>query len=103
MLVHRGQQGQRLGDGQQAGLVGGRQQGGGVGPGVGGCVHDTFDLQSLGRLEKQGELVVRHRDCAMVHVGHQGIQHLQLDIIENKDRVTTGVVLQDLLEVRTAG
>ena len=63
---------------------------------------------------------MRHRHGAVVHVGHQGIQHLniisglnpphvtdwvylELDIIENKYRVTTGVVLQDLLEVRTAG
>ena len=46
---------------------------------------------------------MRHRHSAVVHVGHQGIQHLQLDVIENEDRVTTGVVLQDLLEVRTAG
>ena len=29
--------------------------------------------------------------------------YLELDIIENKYRVTTWVVLQDLLEVRTAG
>ena len=63
---------------------------------------------------------MRHRHGAVVHVGHQGIQHLniisglipshvtdwvylELDIIENKYRVTTGIVLQDLLEVRTAG
>ena len=65
---------------------------------------------------------MRHRHGAVVHVGHQGIQHLggniisglnhphvmdwlylELDIIENKYRVTAGVVLQDLLEVRTAG
>ena len=33
----------------------------------------------------------------------QGLQHLHLDVIENKHWVTTGVVLQDLLEVRTTG
>ena len=46
---------------------------------------------------------MRHRDRAVVHVGHQGLQHLHLDVIQNEDRVTTRVVLQDLLEVRTAG
>ena len=49
------------------------------------------------------QFVLRHRDSPMVHVGHQSLQHLQLNVIENKNRVAAGVVLQDLLKIWAAG
>ena len=40
------------------------------------------------------ELVVGHGDGALVHVGHQGLQHVHVNIIEDEHRVTAGVVLR---------
>ena len=39
----------------------------------------------------------------MVHVGHQRLQHLHLHVIQDEHRVTARVVLQNSLEVGTAG
>ena len=45
------------------------------------------------------ELVVVHGDGAVVHVGHDGLQDVHRNVVEDKHRVATRVVLRKKTQI----
>ena len=63
----------------------------------------TLDLQPLRRLEELRQLVLRHVHLAGVHELQDGGQVGEGDVLQDDDRVLGRVLLQQGLEVGTAG